>query len=158
MKSISLAAIASVFLAAQGCSQSPNTQGDEPASQNGGEAEMAEAGEPTTCPIAGSRSWKAWVNPTPGSEGEATLVVEGEVDTPTPGYTFSWEAGMADRSAVPMQRLHLAVTPPDGMVAQVITTESVRYEGPAIAENYRGVAVMCGEELLAEIADVTTAQ
>jgi len=65
---------------------------------------------------------------------------------------------MADRSAIPLQRLHLTATPPDGMAAQVITTETVRYEGPAIAENYRAVAVMCGDVLLADITDVTTAQ
>lgn len=158
MKTATLIAVALAFSAAQGCSQRSNTEGGETGPQSAGETEAAEPGEPTTCPILGSRNWKAWVNAEPGDDAEATLVVEGEIDAPTPGYTFSWEPGMADRSAVPMQRLHLTAAPPDGVVAQVITTESVRYEGPAIAQDYRGVAVMCGEELLAEITEVTTAE
>lgn len=158
--------LATAFAFTAGCSQPPETSSNETETGDGvetgaedmaAETEMPEAGEPTTCPITASRDWKAWVNAMPGPDAGATLIVEGVVDTPTAGYTFSWEAGMADRSATPLQRLHLTATPPDGMAAQVITTETVRYEGPAIAENYRAVAVMCGEVLLADITDVTTA-
>ena len=160
-------ATAFVFLASQGCPQPADlsaedtTASDEVETGAGdmtADAGLPEAGEPTTCLIVASRDWRAWINAMPGPDAVRTLIVEGVVDTPTPGYTFEWEAGMADRSAIPMQRLHLTATPPDGMAAQVITTETVRYEGPAIAENYRAVAVMCGEVLLADITDVVTAQ
>ncbi|WDI32038.1 hypothetical protein PUV54_02390 [Hyphococcus flavus] len=139
--------VASAFIAAQACSNNVETP----------DGDLPDAGQPTTCPIVDSRGWKAWVNAMPGPDAQRTLIVMGEVDTPTPGYTFEWSVGVADRSAIPMQRLHLTATPPDGMAAQVITTEEVRYDGPAIAEQYRAVVVMCGEELLADITDVTVA-
>ena len=34
----------------------------------------------------------------------------------------------------------------------------VRYEGPAIAQQYRAVRIMCGGQQLAEITDIVTAQ
>ena len=110
------------------------------------------------CPVLDSRNWTAWVNAMPGPDASPTLHVTGDVDMPTPGFVFEWREGIADRSATPVQRLTLTATPPDGMVAQVLTTETVRYEGPALVTNYGGVIVMCGGEPLAEITDVTVAQ
>ncbi|PQA89039.1 hypothetical protein CW354_03565 [Marinicaulis flavus] len=141
------------MFALSGCAQQASSPGAD--APSGEEPAMPDNGD---CPVIDSRDWKAWVNAMPGPGAETTLIVEGAVDMPTPGYTFSWEAGMADRSAVPAQRLHLTATAPDGMVTQVITTENVRYEGPAIAKEYRAAAVMCGDELLAEITDVVTAE
>lgn len=162
MKLFTGIATASVFVLAQACSQPDDSASEQTNEENTEAAEsetyVAEAGEPTTCPIVSSRDWTAWVNAMPGPDAQATLIVEGVVDTPTPGYAFSWEVGVADRSAIPMQRLHLSATPPDGMAAQVITTGPVRYQGPAIAQRYRAVVVMCSEEMLAEITDVATAQ
>ncbi|WP_425407817.1 hypothetical protein [Hyphococcus sp.] len=152
MKILSSVSLASLMFVAQACSPAAGPgRGDAPPPGN---PEMGGDGDATTCPLIGSRNWKAWVNAMPGPDARPTLIVEGDVDAPTAGYTFSWQEGVADRSAVPFQRLHLTANPPDGMAAQVITTQTVRYEGPAIAENYRAVAVMCGEELLADITDV----
>ncbi len=147
----------SFLFALSGCAQPASSpdEGSEAAAPSEEEAAMPDKGD---CPVIASRDWTAWVNAMPGPGAEATLIVEGAVDMPTPGYVFSWEAGMADRSAIPTQRLHLTATPPDGMVAQVITTETVRYDGPAIAKNYSGVMVMCGGELLAEITEIMTAE
>lgn len=112
----------------------------------------------SACPVIDSRNWAAWVNAMPGPDSQMTLYVTGEIDLPTPGYKISWSEGMADRSMTPVQRLMLTATPPDGMAAQVITTESVRYEGPALVKTYGGVIVMCGGAPLAEIDDVTVAE
>jgi hypothetical protein len=57
-----------------------------------------------------------------------------------------------------VQRLTLTATPPDGMTAQVITSEQVKYEGPAITKMYRGILVMCGGGVLADIPDVSIAE
>ncbi|WP_375207202.1 hypothetical protein [Hyphococcus sp.] len=134
-----------------------------PADVGGGDPMPPETGAPDgddamACPVIDSRDWAAWVNAMPGPDAKLTLHVAGEIDLPTPGYDISWQAGMADRSMTPVQRLILNLTPPDGMVAQVITTETVKYEGPALVENYGGVIVMCGGAPLAEITDVTVAR
>jgi hypothetical protein len=114
--------------------------------------------EAAACPIIDSRNWHAWVDAMPGPDSKMTLHVVGEVDMPTPGYSFEWREGIADKSATPVQRLMLTATPPDGMIAQVITTEQVNYEGPAITKMYRGILVMCGGSVLADIPDVSIAE
>ena len=154
MKTICSLVAASLFAVLAGCDK-PAPAAD-PATPTEEEVAMPESA--AACPVLDSRDWTAWVNAMPGPDASATLIVEGVVDMPTPGFTFTWEAGMADRSAIPVQRLHLSAAPPDGMVAQVVTSESVRYEGPAIAKQYRGVTVMCGDAVIAEITDVTTAE
>ena len=111
-----------------------------------------------SCPVIDSRNWHAWIDAMPGPDSNPALHVSGEVDMPTPGYRFEWREGAADRSATPVQRLMLTATPPDGMVAQVITTEPVRYDGPAIAKLYRGILVMCGGSVLADLPDVSIAE
>ena len=57
-----------------------------------------------------------------------------------------------------MQQLILHATAPSGMVTQVVTPTPVRYEGPAIAQQYRAVRIMCDGTQLAEITDIVTAQ
>lgn len=112
----------------------------------------------TSCPVIESRDWAAWVNAMPGPGATKQLIATGQVVLPTPGYTVTLTAGMADRSATPMQQLILTATPPTGMVTQVLTTQPVRYEGPAISMNYRAVRIMCGGEMLSEITDVPVAR
>ncbi len=112
----------------------------------------------SACAVIESRTWAAWVNAMPGPKAANTLIVTGEIVLPTPGYTATLTAGMADRSARPVQQLILTLTPPDGVVAQVLTPTSVRYEGPAISQQYSGVRIMCGGAMLTEIDDVPVAQ
>lgn len=112
----------------------------------------------SSCPVIESRTWAAWVNAMPGPKAANTLIVTGEIVLPTPGYTATLTAGMADRSARPVQQLILTLTPPDGVVAQVLTPTSVRYEGPAISQQYSGVRIMCGGAMLTEIDDVVVAR
>lgn len=110
------------------------------------------------CAVIESRAWAAWVNAMPGPGATRELIATGEIVLPTPGFKVSLTAGAADRSATPVQQLILDLTPPSGPVAQVLTTESVRYQGPAISMRYRGVRIMCGGTMLAEITDVPVAQ
>ena len=106
------------------------------------------------CAVLESRNWSAHVNRMPGPDAAATLHVNGEIDLPTSGYTAVLREGPADRSAMPTQQLILDLTAPDGPGLPVVTTAAVRYQGPAIAAQYRSVAVMCAGRRLAEIADV----
>ncbi len=110
------------------------------------------------CPVIESRDWAAWVNAMPGPAATKELIVTGQVTLPTPGYTVTLGAGMADRSATPVQQLILTATAPTGMVPQVLTTQPVRYQGPAISMQYRGIRIMCGGTMLTEIADVLVAR
>ena len=110
------------------------------------------------CPLIESRAWAAWVNAMPGPGATRQLIVTGEIVLPTPGYQITLTAGAADRSATPVQQLILNAAPPSGVVAQVLTTESVRYQGPAISMQYRGVRILCGGKMLTEIMDVPVAQ
>jgi hypothetical protein len=113
---------------------------------------------PGTCPVIENREWAAWVNAMPGPNAVRTLHVTGQIVLPTPGYTITLVEGAADRSATPVQQLILTLTPPAGVVPQVLSAETVRFEGRAIAAQYRGVRIMCAGQMLTEITDVTIAQ
>lgn len=112
----------------------------------------------SACAVIESRSWAAWVNAMPGPQATKSLIVTGEIVLPTPGYAVTLAAGMADRSATPVQQLVLTATAPTGMVPQVLTTQAVRYQGPAISMNYRAIRIMCGGTMLTEITDVPVAR
>jgi hypothetical protein len=103
----------------------------------------------STCPVIESRNWSAHVS-------GATLAVSGEIDLPTPGYTVTLKEGPADRAMPPAQHLLLELTPPDGMVTQVVTTVAVRYEGSAVYPEYRAIIVQCNNQVLAAITEVAT--
>jgi hypothetical protein len=110
----------------------------------------------SNCPVIDGRSWSAHINAMPGPNAQRTLIVSGEIDLPTPRYTVSITAGPADRSAIPVQQIVLTANGPGGIVPQVVTTYPVRYDGPAIAQQYRAVRVVCAGRQLAEL-DVTVA-
>ncbi|WOI52546.1 hypothetical protein [Parvularcula sp. LCG005] len=112
----------------------------------------------SSCPIMKSRDWQAWVDAVPGAEAQRTLRISGQVDLPTPGYSWSFKEGVADRSATPRQTLMLELTPPDGMVTQVVTTEQIDYSGPALAPSYRAIVITCQGETIAEVTDVSETQ
>ena len=104
-----------------------------------------------TCAVLDSRNWKAW---TAFDGTGTTLHITGEVDMPTPGYATTWNLGPTDRAMPPGQRVTLEATPPDGLVAQVITPTVVEYETPGAYPDYRSVTITCGDKTLAEIAPV----
>ena len=110
----------------------------------------------SACPVYDSRDWAAWIDAEP--PGPAQLHIRGEVDLPTPGYTASWRMGIADRAMPPGQHVHLDFKTPDGMVAQVITSQEVAYKGDAAYEAYRVIRVHCGDKTLAEITEIPVAR
>lgn len=108
------------------------------------------------CPVIGSQNWTAWIDAQP--PGPARLHIRGETVLPTPGYTASWRVGAADRMMPPGQHMHLSFTAPGGIVAQVLTTEEVGFEGDATYPEYRVIFVQCGDRQLAEITEIPIAQ
>lgn len=113
--------------------------------------------EASRCAVIESADWNGWINAMPGPGAQRTLHVTGRITLPTPGYGVTLREGPADRSAIPVQQLILELTPPAGMVSQVIVTQEVAYQGPAIAQRYRAVRIMCAGTQLAEITDIVTA-
>ena len=109
------------------------------------------------CAVIESSDWAAWINAMPGPGAQPALIVTGQITLPTPGFSATLREGIADRSAQPVQQLVLELTPPSGMVSQVIVTQPVRYEGPAIAQRYRAVRVVCAGRMLAEITEIPIA-
>ena len=89
------------------------------------------------CPVIESRDWAAWIDAQPGPGAERRLIVTGEVDLPTPGYGVEWRVGPADRRLPPAQYLDLVLTPPSGVVIQVVAPTPVRFETPAVYPQYR---------------------
>ncbi len=120
-----------------------------------------DAGQPVAeaegaCPVIDATDWRAVLGPVEGAEG-LHLIVEGRVTLPTPGWTVALAAGMADRSAIPAQRVVLTAAPPEGMVAQVLTDYDLRLATPALAPAYRGVSVDCAGLALVELTEVGVA-
>ncbi len=109
------------------------------------------------CPVIDSRSWNAWINAMPGPGAKPTLHITGEVDLPTPGYKLELIPGPADRRNTPGQRFSLAAAKPEGIVAQVVTTEQVRYSAPPTYDKYRSITIGCGGKVLAQIEKIPVA-
>jgi len=117
-------------------------------------ARDAPAAEPEACAVLDSRNWEAWINRMPGPGAVAMVHVAGKVDMRSGGYTFRWEEGPMDRSAVPVLRLKLVPRAPDGMATMAITTEAVAYQAPALSGGYRRVVIGCGGTTLGEITEI----
>jgi len=119
------------------------------------ESAIRQNGEVTsTCPHISNENWAAWLNGIPGSEDRPTLIVTGNVTVPTPGYTIELKPGRADRSMTPVQQMILTTKAPEGMTMQLLTTEQARYEGVAIAPQYKAVEIVCGGEIIARIDEI----
>lgn len=121
----------------------------EPAVENDAVAEAEEA--EIACPVLDSRNWNAWTSPV--DDGH-TLTIEGEIDLPTPGYAIAWRAGIADRAMPPGLRVHLDAAAPADLVMQVVTPTPVSWSMDRANAQYRAIYVLCGDEAIAEIANV----
>ena len=129
--------------------------GDKESADKSGTTDIPHDPAPTNCPIVESREWTGWINAQP--PGPATLHIRGDVDLPTPGYSYTWREGIADRALPPGQRMHLDFSPPEGIVTQVITPQTITYAQKATYSAYRVIYIVCGEETIAEITDIQTA-
>ena len=105
------------------------------------------------CPVIESSHWVAKLTPASHDGAPPILFVSGDLTLPTPGYEVDLKIGKADRSAVPTVFVVISATPPDGMVAQVLDTQTVSMTADAPASRLRSVIVICGNTPLFEISD-----
>ena len=152
MKNLILASSAILLAACANDASAPPAN----AAEMDDEADVEADFDVADCPVFDSRDWSAWIDAQP--PGPPRLHIRGEVDLPTPGYKALWRIGAADRMMPPGVRFHLSFEKPDGIVSQVISTESIAYKGEASYPDYRVIYVMCGERTLAEINEIPTAQ
>lgn len=95
---------------------------------------------PANCAALASRNWDAELS----TGASPTLTVSGEVDLPTPGYSVSLARDPSEAAGATDTRLTLTLTPPSGIVAQVVTPTPVHYFAPASGA-YANVAIACGD-------------
>ena len=126
-----------------------------PAAGEDGSIEETTASAEAGCPVLESANWTAWLDTLPGSPGPS-LRVSGQIVLPTPGFAVTGQLAALDRRHPPSQRVALGFTPPQDVVAQVLTTQEVQLTLPALASTYRAIIITCGDTVLAEIIDVGT--
>ncbi|MEO6581988.1 MAG: hypothetical protein ABIN68_04175 [Sphingomicrobium sp.] len=113
-------------------------------------------GPQLTCPIISSQQWRAWVA-TPGAGVRPTLTVTGKVVTRTGGYQVTFDRSLQVRKTYPAQAFATVnVFPPMGPASQAQVTHELRGEWP-LNQPIGTVEIRCGNETLANIAPVATA-
>lgn len=108
---------------------------------------VAETPAALPCGVLAQRNWEAELS----SGGSPTLTVSGDIDLGTPGYGVSLTRDAAEGSGATTALLTLALRPPTGMQAQVVTAHPVRYFGPARTP-YTSVQISCDGAVLTTIA------
>jgi hypothetical protein len=105
--------------------------------------------------VLGSSDWQARVELDPSSSPipyvRRKLVVTGRVTTAGRGVYVSLEPGPVEKLDDPVQQVILRT---EGSPGGAPAVQNVRVRLPAI-DRYGGVAVRCGDGIIAEIRDVT---
>jgi hypothetical protein len=113
---------------------------------------------PAACPITSSRDWAAWLNAMPGPGTQPKLIVTGKVVTATGGYQIAFDPRLQVTKNYPAEAFAtLNVIPPSGAATPAIVTQNVRWEWPLNLQ-IGSVEIRCGDETLAHIEPVATAQ
>lgn len=111
------------------------------------------------CHVTGSRDWHANVDHLPGPGAERTLHVNGKVDFPSGGYTWSFASNTVDDPTSGVVRLTLSTTAPTGPADDHVATDTpVNYSVPAGDTHYTQITVFCGRGVLATITDIPETQ
>lgn len=118
-------------------------------------AALAAGSAQAACPALDSRDWSADLVQNP--YGTYALVLRGVIDLPTPGYRTAWRQGPMDMALPPGWRLQLEITPPGGIVPQVITPVHVEAHFDTPIDRFRVIYVVCDGEALAELKDIALA-
>lgn len=105
----------------------------------------AEAALP--CGVLAQRNWEAELS----TGSSPSLTVSGQIDLGTPGYGVSLARSPNEAAGATTTVLTLALRPPSGMQAQVVTSHPVRYFGPAGGQ-YTSVQIVCDGAPLTTIA------
>lgn len=110
----------------------------------------------STCRVLGSSDWKARVETYPSASPipyvRRRLVVTGRVTTAGGGFYVSLDEGPVERLDDPVQQV-LVRTEGSAEAGAAPVTHNVRAVLPAL-DHYGGVAIRCGDGIIAEIRDV----
>lgn len=117
--------------------------------------EKREPQNDSSCKVIDSRHWHAWVDQLSSINRKGRLIVVGQVDFPTPGFTINLRTMALDRANPPALRIVLEATEPEGPTMQVVTSTPVRFELENSLLNYREIIISCEGQVLATIPDVT---
>lgn len=90
------------------------------------------------CGVLAQRNWDAELS----TSSSPSLTVSGDIDLGTPGYGVSLTRDAAEATGATTALLTLALRPPGGIQAQVVTAHPVRYFGPARGP-YTAVQISC---------------
>jgi hypothetical protein len=106
------------------------------------------------CRVLGSSDWKAWVelypNATPIPYIRRKLVVTGKVTTAGGGIYVSLAEGPVSRLDHPVQQV---IVRTEGSPGGAPVVHKVRAVFPAL-DHYGGVAIRCGDGIIAEIREI----
>ena len=111
----------------------------------------------SACHVLGSSDWKARVETFPSASPKPylrrRLIVTGKVTTEGGGFYVSLDRGPVSRLDDPVQQV-LVRTEGSAEAGGVPVVHNVRGVFPAL-DHYGGVAIRCGDGIIAEIKDVT---
>jgi hypothetical protein len=105
------------------------------------------------CPIVSSQNWSAKI--VSSDLGKPMLLIKGDIELPSPGYSVVLKQGIADKSATPSQHFDLRTERLDGFYIQAITAVTLEHSAVAIAKQYRSIMIHCGEQIIATIENVS---
>ncbi|WP_395647863.1 hypothetical protein [Terricaulis sp.] len=153
LRALVVAAVAATLASCgqQGGDTASSTDSSTATATTAAETSTETATTATACAAVAHRNWSARLAGQAG--GASTLTISGQVDLPTPGYAVSLVRDAAESPAATEPHLTLSLTPPAGVVAQVVTPTPAYYFAPAGAQ-YTRVHIMCGGAELTAI-DVT---
>jgi hypothetical protein len=110
----------------------------------------------STCHVLGSSDWRARVEIDPSASPipyiRRKLIVTGKVTTAGGGFSVSLERGPVSRLDDPVQQV-LVRTEGSAEAGAAPVVHSVRAVFPAL-DRYGGIAIRCGDGIIAEIRDV----
>jgi hypothetical protein len=111
----------------------------------------------SACHVLGSSDWKARVEIYPSASPKPylrrRLIVTGKVTTAGGGFSVSLDRGPVSRLDDPVQQV-LVRTEGSAQAGARPVAHNVRGVFPAL-DHYGGVAIRCGDGIIAEIRDVT---
>ncbi|NNE40770.1 MAG: hypothetical protein HKN14_07615 [Marinicaulis sp.] len=121
--------------------------------QGMGDAENAD--QKQECPVVDSRDWSAKIDAKQDPDAPR-LLVRGVIDLPTPDWRAQLRETHSDRAMPPGVHFAIDFTPPEGPVAQVVTSRHLTHVSHAADHGYRSITIHCGDQALAELTDIPT--
>lgn len=105
------------------------------------------------CNILGADDLQLWIDAMPGP-GSPRMIINFTATTPTPGYAVEGKVATIKERMPPIYVIDLTTTPPDGIVAQVVTKSEVKLAIPIAYDTTSSVEILCDGKILFEVDEV----